>query len=403
MRLINLDNNSTTPLLPEVADAMTQCDAMGYGNPASAHQLGRQTRTVLESAREEIVRLLGGRTAGRSPDRLIFTSGGTEANNLAIFGLRNKERRSNSSAVDGPPESIVISAIEHPSVVGPAERLAQRGTNLERLRISSFGVVDVFHLNDLVAADNAEQIPPIRLVSIMLGNNETGVLQPIIELTKVCRENGILVHVDAVQAAGKMPLDFQAMNISAISLSAHKIHGPRGIGALLLRHDAHLEPLFFGGFQQTGLRPGTESISLATGLLTALRAWDCERNERTAHLRKLRDHFESRLRAELPTIVVNGADAERLPHTSNMAFPGLDRQELFLALDMEGVLCSTGSACASGSSDPSPTLIAMGLGDARVRSSLRFSFGIQNSLAEVDEAIERIVATCRRLWVRPKR
>jgi cysteine desulfurase len=228
----------------------------------------------------------------------------------------------------------------------------------------------------------------------MLGNNETGVLQPVAQLAQICREAGVPLHTDAVQVAGKLPICFHRLGAATMSISAHKFHGPRGIGALLIRHDTQLWPLLFGGFQQGGLRPGTESVTLAVGMATALSIWQREQHERLARLTQLRDRFESAILAGWPGAVIHGRDANRLPHTSNISFPGLDRQASLMALDLAGVACSTGSACASGSTDPSTTLVAMGCPQELLSSSLRFSLGATTTLEETDRAASRILKTC---------
>jgi cysteine desulfurase len=369
---IYLDNNATTRIDPRVAQAMYECDLAGYVNPASQHRLGRQARRVLEEARETIGRILGCRLSGVPSDQVILTSGGTEANNLALQGLAGST-----------PGRVLISSIEHPSVVGPAEQLQRRGFDVQPIRVSRSGVAQIDHLRDLLT-------PETRLVSVMLGNNETGVLQPVREIAALCEQTGVPLHTDAVQAVGKIAVSFQQLQVTALTLTAHKFHGPRGIGALLLRHDAKLDPIFFGGFQQMGLRPGTESVALAVGLRRALELWRDEADLRTQRMQALRDRLESLIAAEIPTATINGADAPRLPHTTNIALPGLDRQALLMALDMAGVACSTGSACASGSSEPSPVLLAMGIPGELVGSSLRFSLGADTTESEITDACRRI-------------
>lgn len=382
MTPIYLDNNATTRMDPRVADTMRACAVAGHGNPASPHAHGRRARRVVEEARESIGRLLGCHQADIHADRVLFTSGGTEANNLAILGLA------------GPPRSrVIVSAIEHPSIAGPAERLVRLGHDVQRLRVTSAGIVDVKHLDELLTAD----APRTSLVSVMLGNNETGVIQPVAEIATRCARADVALHTDAVQAVGKIPVHFRQLGVTALSLTAHKFHGPRGIGALIVRHDAPLEPILFGGFQQAGLRPGTESPELAIGLRTALELWSTEADARAARMARLRDRFENQLRAARPEIVVIGADSSRLPHTSNIAFPGIDRQSLLMALDLAGVSCSTGSACASGSSEPSPVLLAMGLPKPLVDGSLRFSLGAETTESEIDQAVERILLAENRL------
>jgi cysteine desulfurase len=372
MESIYLDHNATTRIDPRVAAAMDECHRAGYGNPASPHHAGRRARRVLEEARDRIAAVLGCRCTGPQADRVIFTSGGTEANNLALFGLAGR-----------PPGRIILSSIEHPSVTGPAEQLQQQGFHLQRLPVSMDGVAQVARLRELLTEDT-------RLVSIMLGNNETGVLQPVQEVAALCAPAGVPVHTDAVQIVGKVPVNFQQLNVTALSLTAHKFHGPVGVGALVVRSEVPLRPLLWGGFQQAGLRPGTESVALAVGLQRALELWQQESEERTTRMASLRNLLERSLCSEFPELVINGAQAPRLPHTANLAFPGMDRQTLLMALDLVGVACSTGSACASGSSEPSPVLQAMGLPPAVIHSALRFSLGAFTTEAEVLQAARRI-------------
>jgi cysteine desulfurase len=236
----------------------------------------------------------------------------------------------------------------------------------------------------------AAEPPAARLVSILLGNHETGVLQPIAELAAICNQAQVPLHTDAVQVVGKLPVSFRGLGVAAMSIAAHKFQGPLGIGALLMRHDVPLAPLLFGGHQQAGLRPGTESAALALGMATALDLWQREQDEHARRLSSLRDRFEAGLRAALPGVVVHGAAAERLPQTSNVAFPGLDGQVLLMALDLAGVACSVGSACSSGSTELSPTLRAMDLSNALVAASLRFSFGATTTPLDIEEAVRRI-------------
>lgn len=379
MHPIYLDHNATTPILPQVAAAMNDVLLAGPANPASQHRYGRRARQQIEDARETIGRLLGAQVERFDGDRLVFTSGGTEANHLALLGL-----------VGEPPGHVLASAIEHPSVSGAVEQLVERGFHVERIPVDRRGVLDLSRLDELLRPDT-------RLVSVMLANNESGVLQPVDEVVSRCAPRGILVHTDAVQVAGKLPIDFHSLGVSALTVAAHKLHGPVGIGGLIVRRGVELRPLFRGGFQQAGLRPGTESVALAVGFAAALQAWFDERDERQQRLVTLRDRFESLLRAELPNIDVHGATAPRLPHTANIAFPGIDRQAMLMALDLAGVACSTGSACASGSSEPSPVLLAMGVERSLVDASLRFSIGALTTAAEIDESVTRIVRVDREL------
>lgn len=371
---IYLDHNATTPLLPEVAEAMRAAAIEFPANPASQHRAGQQARRVLENCREQIVGLLGAKTAGMDADRLVFTSGGTEANNLAILGMLANQ----------PPGHLITSAIEHPSLLGPVGELERWGWEITRVPANAHGVVRLDELASAFCDDT-------RLVSIMAANNETGVLQPIEEISQLCVERGVPFHTDAAQWVGKLATHFRDWKLAAMSYAAHKFNGPLGIGALLLRHDVPLAAQLHGGHQQEGLRPGTESVPLATGMLAALEIWHRDRETQAARLNAIRDQFEATITTEIPTAIVIGADSPRLPHTSNIAFVGLDRQALFLALDLAGVACSTGSACASGSSQPSPVLLGMGLSNELIGSALRFSFGITNSEWDAGECARRII------------
>ncbi len=427
MSPIYLDHNATTPTRPEVVEAMSRCYAEVYANPASGHRPGQQARRVLEDARERIAQILDADLAPPRRDRLIFTSGGTEANNLAILGIAQAGsgggwHGQNARVLDEalatrqchpstPLGQIIISSGEHQSVIEPAEHLLEQGWRLDTLGLTPQGIVRVDQLPPLIGTQT-------RLVSVQLGNHETGVLQPIAELAALCNRAGVPLHTDAVQVVGKLPVSFRSLGVAAMSITAHKCQGPLGIGALIVRHGVPLAPLLFGGHQQSGLRPGTESAALAVGMATALDLWQREQDAHARRMRSLRDRFEAGLRTALPNIVVHGAGASvgqtflsasgqagmpappgdaRLPQTSNIAFPGLDGQVLLMALDLAGIACSVGSACSSGSTELSPTLRAMDLPNALVASSLRFSVGATTTESAIDEAVRRIIHVCREL------
>jgi cysteine desulfurase len=407
---IYLDHNATAPLLPEVADAVREASLRYQGNPASQHDAGRKARRVLEQARLRIAEILGARTTGMDADQLIFTSGGTESNNLALHGLGQPlappggraplqatspllqtDPRAEPGARAVAVPSLLISAIEHPSIARPAEHLAaNNAAALQTLGVDAHGLIRLDELPPLLT-------PATRVASIMLASNETGVIQPIAAAAEICRRHGTPLHTDATQAVGKIPVDFQALGVDALTATAHKFHGPLGVGVLLLRHRVKLEPALFGGFQQAALRPGTESAPLAIGMQTALELWQREATDRLDRMTALRDQFERSLLAGWPAAVVIGGNAPRLPHASNIALVGLNRQALVMALDLAGVACSSGSACASGSSEPSPTLLAMGLPEPLVSSSVRFSLGATTTAAEIDEAVRRILNVCNNL------
>lgn len=393
MTPIYLDHASTTPLLPAVADAVHEASLRYGANPASQHELGRQARRALETARSRIAEILG---AGPD-DQLIFTSGGTEANNLALTGLHKAgdgiavPPPQNDSAGAAPKPRIVISSLEHPSVYRAADQLARQGALVvDRLPASREGVTQFDGLAELLRLDTG-------LVSVILGSNETGVLQPVAEIAALCRERRVPVHTDATQVVGKMPVHFGELGVDALTFAAHKFHGPVGIGGLLLRHGVKLAPALHGGFQQAAMRPGTESVPLALGMLAALELWRGEAAERRDRVESLRDALEAGLCSDDEGALVVGSGAPRLPHIANVAFTGLDRQALAMALDLAGVACSTGSACASGSSEPSPALVAMGLPDVQIAGSIRFSVGATTTADEVDEASRRILSVVNRL------
>ncbi len=387
METIYLDHNATTPVRPQVIEEIARCLELGLANPASAHGLGREANRLLEEARRGVGEILGADLASSKPDRLIFTSGGTESNNLAVLGIAHAALSSGDT-----PGHVVVSSVEHSSVVGPVERLMDEGWDVDALPVAADGRLCHQRLGGLLQEDT-------RLVTAIMANHETGVVQPIAELAAVCNRAscngaGVPLHTDAVQMAGKLPIDFRALGVAAMSISAHKFGGPSGVGVLIIRHGQKLDPLLFGGEQQAGLRPGSEPVALARGLWTALRLAQDEQPDYASRLNDLRCHFEAGLLRALPNIEIHGSTVPRLPQTANIAFTGRDAKLLFRALDEAGVACSIGSACTSGSDEPSPTLLAMGMSTELARSSLRFSLGRTTSRREVDLAIERIVEVC---------
>ncbi|MCS6978383.1 MAG: cysteine desulfurase [Gemmatales bacterium] len=367
MTTIYLDYASTTPLLPEVAEAMRPFWAENFGNPASAHQFGRKARRAVEDARELIAQLLGA-----YPDEVIFTSGATEANNWAIQGL-----------VPHSAGVLIVSPLEHPSVAEPVQYLTRRGHRLHQLRATREGFIDLADpfLDSLLKAD---------LATVMLVNNETGVVQPVRELVRRLEGRVRFFHGDAVQAVGKMPVHFHDLGVTTLSLSAHKFHGPRGIGALLVRRGTPLQPLFLGGHQQMGKRPGTEPVPLIVGMAKALELAEKQRESRWAHVLDLRTLFLKHLEKQAGPIHVNGCLENSIPYLVNVSFPGCAGDLLLARLDLAGVACSTGSACSSGSLLPSPVLRAMNLPDDLLKSAIRFSFSHVTSEPEVVAAAERV-------------
>lgn len=363
MTTIYLDHNATTPPSPEVVAEVSRVMTDCYGNPGSRHQIGRKARQVLEQSRETICSILGAK-----PSELVFTSGGTEANNLALCGL-----------TQGPVGTMALSPGEHPSSLEVCKRLARQGWELHELPVDSSGRLIASTLPDAA-----------RLVTVILAHNETGVIQDMEPLSAICRDRGIPLHLDAVQAVGKIPVDFHGLGATTLSFGAHKFHGPRGIGGLLIRDGVSFAPLLHGGHQEGERRPGTEPVALIAGMALALKEWFANIDARTTRIRQLRDDFQRQLCETCQPAVVNGIDATRLPNTLNISFPGVDGEALLVALDLAGIACSLGTTCASGSSEPAPILVAMGLSSDLYRSAVRFSLSCLNTAAELTIAAERI-------------
>jgi len=315
--LIYLDHNSTSPLDADVAAKMTECFAVGHVNPASQHRLGQASRRVVEQHRRHIVQTLGGCTTGMATDQLVFTSGGTESDNLALFGLSavGRQRLVDSGQLsENQPAQILISAVEHPAIATAGKKLAGEGFDVIQIPVDSQGVICLESLTNLLAK-------PTALVSVMLANNETGAIQPVQQAAALCREANVLIHSDdAVQAIGKIPVDFGELNIDALTFTAHKFAGPRGIGGLLLRHGVTPEPMFFGGFQQTAIRPGTEDICLVVGLSAAMDKFVVNVRSYQNQLANLRDNLQARLETALSDIKINSGLVDRTPQTLNFGF-----------------------------------------------------------------------------------
>jgi cysteine desulfurase len=377
--MIYLDHNATTPLDPRVFEAMRPHFLLA-GNAESRHAAGRRARRAWEDAKEAVARILG---ADR--DEVVFTSGGTEANNLAIFGL---------TGMGEGPGHLVSSPIEHPAVAEPIARLEADGFRVSRPSVNADALADA----ELMAAASGNDT---RLVTLMLANNETGGLQPVARLAELAAERGIPVHTDAVQAVGRIPVNFHALGVTTLAASAHKFHGPAGVGVLLVRRGVKLRSRLYGGGQQQGRRPGTAAVPLAVGLATALERWHSRAQSRIRRWMMLRDRLEAGLITTLGSdrVIRNGPSdpALRLPQTTNLGFVGLDGDALLMQLDFAGIAASLGSACASGSTRLSPTLLAMRVPDDRLRSSVRFSLGANTTRADIEEAIARIVAVVGRV------
>jgi len=371
---IYLDNNATTQPHPEVVEVVAHHLYHSFANPGSRHAFGRTARKVLESSREKMAQILGA-----NPDEIVFTSGGTESTNLAVFG-----------ACQGVPGSIALTAGEHPATTQACRNLELRGWALEKIAVNEQGQI---------RSDVLDNLPwnELKLACVILAHNETGVIQDISELSQRCRQHQVPLHLDVVQAAGKIDIDFHQSGASLMSIGAHKFHGPRGIGALLIRDGVRLGSYLFGGHQERERRPGTESVALIAGMVRALEIWHETRTEIEQQISALRDQLQQGLESQCSPCVVIGRDAHRLPNTLNIAFPGLDGEAMLVALELDGVACSLGSTCASGSSEPAPVLVAMGYPADVYRSAVRFSLGQTTTREEIDEALRRITNVIDRL------
>ncbi|MFO0011872.1 MAG: cysteine desulfurase family protein [Planctomycetota bacterium] len=384
--MIYLDNNATTLIDPRVAEHMAELHRARLANPSSHHAAGHRARQILEHSREQLLDACGGRMQGMASDQLVFTSGGTESNNLALLGFAARR-----------PGCVVVSRIEHSSVLGAAQYLETRGRSVRYLPCSASGVVDVDVLRQWIDEDPTG----IACVSVMFANNETGVLQPVQAIGELCRVAGVPFHTDAVQGFCKVPLRFQDLAADAMTVTSHKLHGPLGIGALVLRHGSMIEPHHYGGAQQLGLRPGTEMPVLASGFANAVGLAQAELHERAQRMQSLRERLERGVCHVAPVARILAQDSHRLPHTSCIAFLGLDRQAIQIALDHRGVACRSGSACASGSSQPSHVLQAMHLTEDAVGGAIRFSLSFETTEREIDDTIAAVKQVIDRMTMRP--
>jgi cysteine desulfurase len=382
MRRVYLDNNATTPVLPEVLEAMRPYFGEHFGNASSIHHHGQETRAAVERARESVAALLGCRAS-----EVVFTSGGTEGDNLAIFGLA------------GSGDHVITSTVEHHAVLNSCKYLAKypgmAGCEVTYIPVDGRGLVDPADVKRAVR-------PNTKLITIMLANNETGVLQPVAEIGKIAAEADIYFHTDAVQAAGKIPIDVNKIGCDLLTISGHKIHGPQGVGALYVRKGTQLEPMLHGGSHERSRRAGTENVPGIVGLGKAAelaragfeRGDDLRMDDQK--IAAARDRLEREL-LEIEATGLNGEGATRVPNTTNIYFDGIEGEALVIALDLKGLAVSTGAACSSGAIEPSHVLTAMGLRPDRARASIRFSLGKQNTPEDVDFALGLVPETVERL------
>ncbi len=388
--LIYLDHNATTPLDRRVLEAMMPYLTDRYGNASSLHEAGTMAAEGLSWARQRTAELIGAEAS-----EIIFTSGGTEADNIAIFGVvKALEKRGKNH--------IITSAIEHPAVLEPVKRLGKQGYEVTVVGVDKDGVVDP----DEVAAAVR---PNTALVSIMYANNETGVIQPVSEIGRICREKGVVFHTDAVQAVGKVPVDVGELNVDLMSMAAHKFYGPKGVGALYVRKKTPILPVFFGGHHERGIRPGTENVAGVVGLARALEIAVDEMAAESMRLAGLRDTLERLIAERIGHIQINGASAPRVPNTANISFLFIEGEAILLYLNTKGICASTGSACASKESGPSHVLTAMGIPPEDCQGAIRFSLGRSSTGEQIEfvvEALAEIVPRLREmspLWDRYRR
>lgn len=374
MKRVYMDANATTPLLPEVLDAMRPYFIEHFGNASSIHQQGQQARAAVEQARESVAALINCRAA-----EIVFTSGGTESDNMALFGLIQSG------------DHLITSSIEHHAVLHGAEKLRERGIEVTFLPVSSDGVINPQDLRRAIQ-DNT------KLISIMMANNETGAIQPVSEIGRIAAEADIYFHTDAVQAAGKLPIDVQSLRCDLLSISGHKMHAPQGTGILYVRRGTQLEPLFFGGSHERQRRAGTENLPGIVGLGKAAEIARGALTDGTVDkIAALRNRLEKSILSQVEGTGVNGGSVRRVPNTTNIYFDNLEGEALVIALDLKGLCTSGGSACASGAAEPSHVLSAMALAPARARASLRFSLTKLSKDEDVDFALEVIPAAASRL------
>ncbi len=382
-RRVYLDNSATTPVDPRVAAAMARAVVETFGNASSVHGFGQQARAAIDRARREVASLISAKQ-----NEIVFTSGGTEANNLAIRGL--------CEASIGHGRHIITSAIEHPSVAGVCLELEKRGWEVTRLPVYNNGII---RLEDLTAALRPDTV----LITVMLANNEIGTIQPVSEISAVVREKRaagqrhLWLHTDAVQAAGRIPLNVDELGCDLVTMSAHKLYAPKGIGALYVRRGVRLHGQNVGGHQERERRAGTENVPGIVAFGEAARLAREELEQRSTHDRALRDRFEAEVRKRITDVVMNGDREQRLDHLSNISFRFIEGEGLLINLDLEGVAVSTGSACSSGTLEPSPVIRALGVDDELARGSIRFSFGKDNTEADVDYTVEVLSRAVERL------
>ncbi|MGQ9693942.1 MAG: cysteine desulfurase NifS [Thermodesulfobacteriota bacterium] len=377
MRRVYLDHNATTPIHPEVYEAMKPFFQNQFGNSSSIHWAGHEVRKYLEEARAKVAELLHA-----TPEEIIFTGCGTESDNMAIKGIAHSWREKGNH--------IITTQVEHHAVLHTCQFMEKMGYEVTYLPVDNYGLIDL----DLFRRSIK---PQTILVTVMFANNETGSIFPIKEIGEITREKGVVFHTDAIQAVGKVPIDLKRLPVDILSLSGHKLNAPKGIGAQFIRRGTKISPLIHGGGQEYGLRAGTENIPYIIGLGKACEIANRDFNQRVRHLKYLRDRLQQGIEARIPQAVLNGHPTQRLPNTLNMSFLDVEGESLLLNMDLEGIAVSSGSACTSGSLAPSHVLLAMGLAPEIAQSAIRFSLGGSNTEAEIDYVLEILPPIVQRL------
>jgi cysteine desulfurase len=377
MNRIYLDHNATTPVDPSVLDAMLPYFSGVFGNASSIHAFGQRARSAVETAREQVAALLNAR-----PQEIVFTSGGTESDNHAIFGVLH-------AAADSA-KHIITTAIEHEAVLNTCQALEKQGVAVTYLPANRDGLIS---LDDLRKALR----PETQLITVMHANNELGTVQPLAEIGRIAAEADVYFHSDAVQSAGKIPIDVKALRLDLLSLSGHKFYAPKGIGALFIKGGTRLRQFLYGGHHQRSFRPGTENVAGIVGIGNAAELARLALASDTQRVSALRDKLERDLLTRVPDSRANAAGAPRTPNTSNITFPGIEGEALIIALDLKGLACSTGAACSSGAVEPSHVLTAIGLPASEARASIRFSLGRHTTAADIDAALEIVPAAVAQL------
>ena len=381
MNRVYLDFNATTPVEPDVLDAMLPYFSGEFGNAASIHTPGQRARGAVETAREQVAALMGAR-----PQEIVFTSGGTESDNHAIFGVVGQALLPvpSSREANSPPH-IITTAIEHEAVLNTCQALEKEGVRVTYLPTDREGQME---LEELRRAIRQETV----LITIMHANNELGTVQPLEEIGRIAKAADVCFHTDAVQSAGKIPIDVNALQVDLLSISGHKLYAPKGIGALYVRGGTRLRQLLYGGHHQRGFRPGTENVAGIVGLGKAAEIARKSLADDAQRISTLRDNLQQRLLQRVPQSRVNGGAAPRTPNTTNLVFPGVEGEALLIALDLKGLACSTGAACSSGAVEPSHVLTAIGLPPEEARASLRFSLGRHTTSTDIDFALNVVPA-----------